>query len=153
MLWIATVLSIGGRVLTSVLSCKPCLAAAAAIALVVGGGIYGVTVEKARSEARIERMKREAGEAADRRDAGVKADLEKGFGEKLSALTAANKSLQEKVKDYEKRKVAKAPAKRRDVCKLGDAAGLLRGAPQPRGSTRAPQGGLADYLRKHPAAG
>nr|WP_311538561.1 hypothetical protein [uncultured Bradyrhizobium sp.] len=142
-------LSIGGRVLT----CKPCLAAAAAIALVVGGGIYGVTVEKARSEARIERMKREAGEAADRRDAGVKADLEKGFGEKLSSLTAANKSLQEKVKNYEKRKAAKAAAKPRDVCKLGDAAGLLRGPTQPRGSARAPQGGIANYLRRHPAAG
>lgn len=142
-------LSIGVRILT----CKPCLAAAAAIALVIGGGIYGVTVEKARSDARVERMKREAGEAADRRDAGVKADLEKSFEEKLSALTAANKSLQEKVKSYEKRKVVKAAAKPRDACKLGDAAGFLRGSAPARGSARAPQGGIADYLRKHPAAG
>ena len=97
-------LSIGGWLLR----CKPCLAVMAALALLFGGGIYGVTVEKARSDARIERMKRAAEEAADRRDAGIKADLEGRYGPQIEQLEARRKFLEGEVKKYAD---AKPPAR------------------------------------------
>lgn len=118
---ITTALAIGGWLLR----CKACLAVMAALALLAGGGIYGVTVEKARSDARIERMKRDADAAADKRDAELSEALEKKYTPVIAGLKADKATLQQKVIDYAKRKPAKAGAKP-GACKLGDAAGLLR---------------------------
>lgn len=141
---ITGVLSIAG----ALWKCKPCLGAIAAIVLLLGGGLYGVSVERARSEAKIERMKIAAKQAAEERDRDVKADLERTFQPQLEQLVASNKSLKDKVKQYENRK----PATARPVCRLGDAAGVLQPAParEPAGAAR---GRLADYLRRHPRAG
>lgn len=105
--------------------CKACLAILAALALLAGGGIYGVTVEKARSEARIERMKRAAEEAASKRDAEISDALEQKYRPVIKTLNAEKAMLQQKVNDYAKRKPGKAGAAPA-ACKLGDAAGLLR---------------------------
>lgn len=118
---ITTALAVGGWLLR----CKACLAAMAAIGLLLGGGIYGVSVEKARAEARIERMKREAGAAAEKRDAELSDALEGKYRPIIKNLSADKATLQQKVNEYAKRKPAKAGAKPA-ACKLGDAAGLLR---------------------------
>jgi hypothetical protein len=118
---ISAALSIGGFLLR----CKACLAVLAAIGLVLAGGIYGVTVEKARSEARIERMKKAADEAAGERDAEISKKLEDKYDPVISRLKADKAALEQKVKDHANQKAAKPVAK----CvsgKLGDAAGLLR---------------------------
>lgn len=118
---LASVASIAG----GLLRCKTCLAVLAAIALLFGGGLYGVSVEKARSEARIERMKREADAAARKRDAEIADALEQKYRPVISNLNAEKATLQQKVKDHAKRKPVKAGAAPA-ACKLGDAAGLLR---------------------------
>jgi hypothetical protein len=113
-----------------IIKCKPCLALLAAIALLFIGSLYGVHVEGARCEARIEKMRQAAAAAADRRDEAVKADLENTFKPQILTLAQERDQLSEKVREYAKRKpVAGAPAK--PSCKLGDAAGLLRPS-QPR---------------------
>jgi hypothetical protein len=63
-----------------ILKCKPCMALLAAIALLFAGALYGVHVERAKCEARIERMRLAAAAAAEQRDVAVKADLEKLSG-------------------------------------------------------------------------
>lgn len=118
---ITIALSIGGWILR----CKACLAVLCALALLLGGGIYGVTVEKARSEARIARMKHEADEAAAARDKQISEDLERKYAPVVGKLNADKAALEEKVRDYAKRKPAQSAA-RPASCKLGDAAGLLR---------------------------
>jgi hypothetical protein len=110
-----------------ILKCKPCMALLAAIALLFAGALYGVHVERAKCEARIERMRLAAAAAAEQRDVAVKADLEQTFRPQISTLANERDALQEKVKEYAKRKpVAAHPAARKPSCKLGDAAGLLR---------------------------
>jgi len=118
---ISTALSIGAWLLR----CKSCMAVAAAIALLLSGGIYGVTVERSRTEARIEKMKREADLAAEKRDAEISGQLEAKYGPVIKTLNAEKATLQQKVNDYANRKPAKAGAKPA-ACKLGDAAGVLR---------------------------
>jgi hypothetical protein len=120
------------RIVSAVLTCKPCLAVLAGVALLFAGSLYGVHVERARGEARIERMRQAAIAAAGERDAEVKADLEKTYAPQLATLRQQTSELQQKVKDYEKPIPAAKPAtaaKPRLSCKLGDAAGLLRPAP------------------------
>jgi hypothetical protein len=119
---IVTALSIGG----AVMKCKPCLAVLAAIALLFGGGIYGVTVEKARSEARIEKMKRDAAAAAEQRDAGIKADLEGRYGPKLAQLEAQKKLLESEVAKHAKTKPAKTSGAPAGKCTIGPDALRLR---------------------------
>lgn len=118
---LSAALAVGGWLLR----CKPCLAALAAIALLLGGGIYGVTVERARAEARIERMKHEAEDAARKRDAELSDALEQKYRPVIKTLSAEKATLQQKVNDYAKRKPQKA-GREPAACKLGDAAGLLR---------------------------
>lgn len=131
------------------LKCKPCLLVLAAIALLFIGALYGVHVEGARTEARLERQRQAAAAAAIDRDGQVRADLEKSFGPALAANRALIKSLQDKVEEYAKRKpVAGRPAASAASCKLGDAAGLLRPS-QSRHPAGAAKGGAADYLRRN----
>ncbi|QQO30744.1 hypothetical protein JJC00_18850 [Bradyrhizobium diazoefficiens] len=118
---ITTALSVGAWLLR----CKPCLAVLAAIALLLTGGVYGVTVEHARTGALIAKMQRKADAAATERDAQVAEALERKYGPIIKDLNADKATLQQKVNDYAKRKPAKAGAKLA-ACKLGDAAGLLR---------------------------
>lgn len=118
---ITVALTVGGYLIR----CKACLAILAALALLVGGGIYGVTVEKARSEARIERMKRDAEQAAGKRDAEISDALEQKYRPVIKSLNAEKATLQQRVNDYAKKKPVKAGSKPA-ACKLGDAAGLLR---------------------------
>jgi hypothetical protein len=136
------------KVTKAVLTCKPCMAVLAAIALLLIGALYGAHVEGARTEARLERQRQAAAEAAKERDRAVRADLEQSFAPAMGALRALNQTLQDKVKIYETRKPV-TPAR---SCKLGDAAGVLQPAParEPAGAAR---GGITDYLRRHPGPG
>jgi len=118
------------KITGAVLKCKPCLAALAAIALLFTGALYGVHVEGARCDARIERMRQAAEAARVDRDAEVKSDLEQTFKPQIATLAQERDALAEKVKQYAQHKpVSTSPAAR--ACKLGDAAGLLRPS-QPR---------------------
>lgn len=122
---ITTALAIGGWLLR----CKACLAVMVAIGLLLGGGVYGVTVEHARTGALIAKMKRKADAAANERDAQIADALEQKYQPIIKTLNADKATLQQKVNDYAKRKPAKAGAKagaKPAACKLGDAAGLLR---------------------------
>lgn len=123
---VSAALAIGGWLVR----CKACLAVLGALALLTGGGLYGVTVEKARSDARIEAMKRSAQEAAERRDAEISDALEKKYNPVIEALNAQKATLQQKVKDYANKRPQKAGARKAGAkpaaCKLGDAAGLLQ---------------------------
>lgn len=123
---IAAALSIGGNILR----CKPCLAVLAALALLVGGGIYGVKVERARADARIERMKQAAEQAAAQRDAGIKAELEGRYAPKLAELEQQKKSLEGEVEKYAKAKPPKIVGKVADKCTLGADALRLRKLPE-----------------------
>ncbi len=138
-------------IVRGILKCKPCMVVLAAIALLFAGALYGVHVEKARSEVRLERQRQAAAAAAVERDQLVKADLEKSFAPALGALRALNQSLQDKVRTYETRKPVASAAPVRS-CKLGDAAGVLQPGParEPAGTA---SGGIADYLRRHPGPG
>jgi hypothetical protein len=116
----------------AILKCKPCLALLAAIALLFAGSLYGIHVERAKCEARIEKMRQAAETARRDRDAEVKSDLEQTFKPQILTLAQERDALQEKVKEYAKRKPAAGiPAASKPACKLGDAAGLLRPS-QPR---------------------
>ena len=109
----------------AVLKCKPCMAVLAAIALLFTGSLYGVHVESAKCEARIEKMRQAAEAARVDRDAEVRADLEQTFKPQITTLAGERDALEEKVKQYAQRKpVSTSPAAR--ACKLGDAAGLLQ---------------------------
>lgn len=136
-------------IIGAILKCKPCMMVLAAIGLLFAGALYGAHVEGARAEARLERARQAAAAAAVERDGEVRADLEKSFGPATAALRALNKSLQDKVNEYAKRKPAAGkPVASVPSCKLGDAAGLLR----PRKSGRpagAAESGIADYLRRN----
>lgn len=141
------------KIIGAVLKCKPCLVVLAVIALLFIGALYGVHVERQRCDARIEnkleQARREAAAAAVDRDAGIRADLEKSYGPAQDALRALNKSLQDKVNEYAKRKPAAGKlGASMASCKLGDAAGLLRPS-KSHGSAGAAKGGIADYLRRN----
>jgi hypothetical protein len=116
------------KVTGAILKCKPCMAALAAIALLFAGALYGIHVERAKCEARIEKMRQAAETARQNRDAEVKADLERTYRPQILTLAQEREALQEKVREYAKRKpVAATPAApSKPSCKLGDAAGLLR---------------------------
>jgi uncharacterized membrane protein len=115
------------KIVGATLKCKACMALLAAIALLFVGALYGAHVERARCESRIERDHRMAEAARQQRDQEVKADLEHTFKPQLAQLSRERDALQEKVKEYAKRKpVAGVDGKARAACKLGDAAGLLR---------------------------
>jgi len=126
----AVAIPIVSKVIGAVLKCKPCVAVLVAIALLFAGSLYGVHVESAKCDARIEKMRQAAEAARVDRDAEVKTDLEQTFKPQIAALAGERDALAEKVKQYAKRKpVSTSPAAR--ACKLGDAAGLLQPS-QPR---------------------
>lgn len=108
------------RITAAILDCKPCMAVLAAIALLFAGALYGVHVEKARSEARIERLKKAAAAAADERDAGVRADLERHYRPQLTALDQRAQALQGEVEKYAKSVATeKKPAAPGCSCTIG----------------------------------
>lgn len=120
------------RIAGAVLKCRACMALLAAVALLFIGALYGVHVEGARCEGRMEKMRLAAEAARKNRDDAVAADLKQMFGPKIAGLELLNAGLTKQRDDYETRKpVAKTGAARGTSCKLGDAAGLLR-APTPR---------------------
>lgn len=112
--------------LGALVRCRPCLAVVAAIALVLGGAVYGVHVERARTEARIAAMKQAAERAAHQRDADIRGELEGRYGPVISQLKQQALGLQKQVDAYGKRKPTAA---RGDVCKLGADALRLRSPP------------------------
>lgn len=124
--------------------CKPCLYALGTAALCGWVALHVHQADVAACDGRLEGQRQAAAAAAEQRDIAVKADLEKSFKPAADALRALNLSLQEKVKQYEKRK----PAKGAGGCKLGDAAGLLQPPAAGKAAGAAPSG-IADYLRRH----
>lgn len=108
------------RITSAILRCKPCMAVLAAIAIWFAGALYGVHVERQRGEAKIERLKKDALEAAEERDAGVLKDLERRYRPQLSALEQRANTLQGEVDKYakslENEKPAAAPGGK---CELG----------------------------------
>lgn len=122
---LAAALSIGG----GILRCKPCLAVIAALALLVGGGVYGVKVERARADARIERMKQAAAQAAAQRDAGIRAELEDRYAPRLAELEQQKKSLEGEVEKYARTKPPKVVGKADGKCTIGPDALRLRKPP------------------------
>jgi len=109
-------------VVRAVLKCKPCLAVLAAIALLFAGALYGVHVEKARCETRIERLKQAATAAAAQRDADIRADLERHYRPQISALEQRANTLKGEVDRYEKsleEAAAKQPSAAGGRCVLG----------------------------------
>lgn len=95
-------------IVQGLLKCKPCMAVLAAIALLFAGALYGVHVERARSEARIERLKKAADAAAGERDADVRTNLERHYRPQISALEEREKALKGEVEKYAQSLNAKA---------------------------------------------
>ena len=116
--------AIGAALLSALLNCRPCLWAAAGLALWIWGDIHGHSVARVACDARIAVEHRAAETARKQRDDAIAEELEEAYRPKITSLEVLTQSLKLQVENANKKPVAS-----NGRCRLGRAAKLLRPPP------------------------